>query len=201
MEVPVYELKVSEDLNSDLQVDYVAGVDKPAIESNFMAFNEEKNLFNFAQIQDEQRIVFGAAMIPDQLILRKDEKTGLPFKVFYTAKTIQTIAEKFFANGYQNNFNLMHDPNQRMEGVIFFQSVIKDSSKGIEGVKDELPNGTWYLGAKVNNDEVWQRIKAGEIKGFSIEGYFTKVPVTEPMYTAEEAHRMIEEILNRTQLN
>jgi len=201
MEVPVYELKVSEDLNSDLAVDYVAGVDKPAIEKNFMAFNEQKSLFEFAAIEDEQRIVFGPAMIPDQLILRKDDKTGLPFKVFYTAKTIQTIAEKFFASGFQNNFNLMHDPNQKMDGVTFFQSVIKDSSKGINGLAGDYPDGTWFLGAKINNDQVWQKVKSGEIKGFSIEGFFNKVPVNEPMLTAEEAYKMIEAILNRTQSN
>lgn len=197
MEVPVYELRVSEDLKSEMQVDYVAGVDRPAIERDFMAFSEQKNLFEFAAIEQEQRIVFGAAMIPNQIILRKDEK-GNPFKVFYTTETIKLIAEKFFANGFQNNFNLMHDPNQKMEGVTFFQSVIKDTAKGIEGLKGDYPDGTWFLGAKVNNDEVWNKVKSGEIKGFSIEGFFTKVPVKEPMYTAEEAHKMIAEILNRT---
>jgi hypothetical protein len=25
---------------------------------------------------------------------------------------------------------------------------------------------------KVNNDDIWKRVKAGEVKGFSIEGYF-----------------------------
>jgi hypothetical protein len=200
MEIPVFELKVDDNNSSDLLVDYVAGVDKPAIEKNFFHFNKEKNIFEFAAIEDEQRIVFGAIMIPNQLILRKHPQTGAPMKVFYSAETIQKVAEKFFANGHQNNFNLMHDPNQKMEGVTFFQSIIKDSNKGIQGVNDDCPDGTWYLGAKVNNDEVWQKIKQGEIKGYSLEGVFKTVPVNEPMLTAEQAHQMIAEILNRTQL-
>jgi hypothetical protein len=27
---------------------------------------------------------------------------------------------------------------------------------------------------KIDNDELWQEIKAGELKGLSIEGYFTE---------------------------
>jgi len=91
MEVPVFELKVNNDLKSDLVVDYVAGVDVPAIQDNFFAFSAEKNPFEFAQVEDEHRIIFGAAMIPNQLILRKHPKTGEPFKVFYTKETIKIL--------------------------------------------------------------------------------------------------------------
>jgi hypothetical protein len=35
-----------------------------------------------------------------------------------------------------------------------------------------LPKGTWMISMKVNNDEIWNKVKLGEIKGFSIEGYF-----------------------------
>jgi len=200
--MPVYELRVSDDLKSDKPVDFVAGVDKPAIEDNFIAFKAclNNSIFEFSDVSEDFTTVFGAVMIPNQLILRKDEN-GNFFKVFYTAETIRTIATKFFANGFQNNFNLMHDHNQKMDGVTFFQSVIKNKAKGIDGLKDDNPDGTWYLGANIANEEVKKRIKSGEIKGFSIEGFFTKVPVNEPMYTPDEAHKMIAEILNRTQLN
>ena len=35
-----------------------------------------------------------------------------------------------------------------------------------------VPMGTWMVSMKVNNDDVWKKVKAGEVKGFSIEGYF-----------------------------
>jgi hypothetical protein len=49
----------------------------------------------------------------------------------------------------------------------------------VEGKNDKstnygfnLPQGTWMISMKVNNDEVWNKVKLGEVKGFSIEGYF-----------------------------
>jgi len=36
-----------------------------------------------------------------------------------------------------------------------------------------VPVGTWMGAVKVNNDEIWQDfVKSGEVKGFSIEGFF-----------------------------
>jgi len=35
-----------------------------------------------------------------------------------------------------------------------------------------LEKGTWMLSMKVNNPDIWDKVKSGEIKGFSIEGYF-----------------------------
>lgn len=184
---PLFELKISENLNDDLEVNAVAGVDNPAIEKNFLAFNSVKQPMSFAEIKQDERIVIGAAMIPDLKILRIDDKTGEEYDVFFSKETIAQIAVKFFEKDFQKNFNLMHDPNQIKDGVIFFQSFIKDESKGILGMQGDYPDGTWFLGAKVNNDEVWGKIKSGEIKGWSVEGMFNyqKTPDTlEQLQTA-----------------
>ena len=37
----------------------------------------------------------------------------------------------------------------------------------------DLPNGTWFVKMRIDNDELWEKIKDGELKGLSIEGYFT----------------------------
>jgi hypothetical protein len=36
----------------------------------------------------------------------------------------------------------------------------------------DVPVGTWMLSMKVNNDKVWDEVKKGNVKGFSIEGNF-----------------------------
>jgi hypothetical protein len=109
-------------------------------------------------------------MIPDMPIYRKDE-TG-EYYVFFDRKTIETIALKFYAKGFQQSANEMH--MKPIEGVTFFQSWIADESKGIPKMKqfESLPDGTWFLGAKVNNDETWEKVKNGTFRGFSVEGMF-----------------------------
>ena len=131
---------------------------------------DREQKMKFSVINEEERIVIGPAMIPNMKIYRKDE-TGEYF-VFFDEKTIEKIALKFFAKGFQNNANEMHAKN--VEGITFFQSWIADEKKGIPKMKqfENLPDGTWFLGAKVNNDETWSKVKDGTFKGFSVEGMF-----------------------------
>jgi hypothetical protein len=151
-------------------VNFVALVDRPAIERGWLAFSAQPKPQAFAVEDDGERLIIGAAMIPDQAIYRKDDNGE--YYVTFSRQTIAKIALKFFANGYQNNVNLMHDSGQQVEGVTFFQSFIKDSAKGIGGMSGDYPDGTWFLGAKVQNDAVWADVKAGKFTGFSVEGLF-----------------------------
>jgi hypothetical protein len=131
----------------------------------------------FAVINEEERIVVGPAMIPDKRIFRRDED-GTEYEVFFTKNTIRIIAEKFFKKGFQNNGNEMHDSKKPVD-MVFFQSWIADESKGIPKMKqfEDLPDGTWFLGAKVNSDDAWAKVKDGTFKGFSVEGMFDMLPV------------------------
>lgn len=198
MALPLYEMLINEDLESNWEVNAVAAVDAPAIKANWMAFNEQVNPMAFAATNDEERTVMGPAMIPNMKIYRQDEKTKEEFEVFFSPETIKAIAVKFFEKNFQTSFNIMHDPSQKKDGVVFFMSVIKDESKGILGMKGDYPDGTWFLGAKIKNDEVWQKVKAGEIKGFSVEGAFGYKK--KDNYTADEAFKKICDILSATEI-
>jgi len=173
MALPLFELLISPEEDSEFEVKFISGVDMPAIKANWFAFRaEQPEPLAFAFKDEARRIIFGPAMIPDQRIVRKDEKTGEAFEVFFSKETIAAIAEKFYQKNYQTNFNTMHNPDTATDGVVFFQSVIKNTEYGITGMAGDYPEGTWFLGAKVNDDKVWDKVKAGEIKGFSVEGLF-----------------------------
>lgn len=172
MDLKTFELVINEDLQSQIEVDAIALVDAPAIKSNWFVFKEEVNPMHFAKVDEDERIVVGAAMIPNFKMYRKDDDIG-EYNVFFSEQTISQIAQKFFAKNYQNNANIMHDPEKKVNGLTYFMSWIKDEKKGIQGLEGDYPNGTWFVGAKVNCDETWQRIKSGEFKGFSVEGFFS----------------------------
>lgn len=199
--LPRYELAISMNPESELQVSAIALVDKPAIQRNFIAFNDSKPLMRFSEIKDDERLVVGPAMIPNLVMYRREELedgTIEEYEAFFSEKTVESVAEKFFMQSFQQQANLMHDPNQKVEGLTFFLSWIKCERRGMVGLDGDYPEGTWFVGARVNNEEVWGKIKSGEIQGFSVEGWFAhlKKPSKDP---DEQLMEKIAAILNGTE--
>lgn len=193
MNLPIYQLEISDDLNDGAEVDFVALVDRPAIERNFLKFKEARA--NFAIQSEERRIVSGALMLADTPIYRNDENGE--YYVTFTPATIEKIAQKFFKKGYQSNVNLMHDGNQEVEGVTMFESWIKDEGRGVAPMKgfEDAPEGSWFGSFKVENEDVWARVKSGEFKGFSVEGVFNYKKEKQPMSVEEALWSQIVEVL------
>jgi hypothetical protein len=170
MELPIYELMINEDIQDDAEVSFIALVDRPAIQKNWNAFKEN---IKFQIISEDKRIISGAIMLADSPIYRNDSTNG-EYYVVFSKDTIFKIAQKFFKKGYQANVNLMHDSNQQVSGVTMFESFISDKDRGILPMKgfEDAPDGSWFGSFKVEDDAVWQMVKEGKVKGFSVEGVF-----------------------------
>ena len=192
----IIELLLDEE-NEDAGIDAISIVSSPAIESNFLAFKSQE--IKFAKVDDDKRILMGAALIPNKPIYRKDEKKE--YYVYFSADTVRKASELFFMNGNQNNTTLEH--NMALNGLTVVESWI------VEGEQDksriyglDVPVGTWMVSMKVNNDEVWNDyVKENKVKGFSIEGYFAdkanlKASVDDLDLKEELAKLKIEEIRN-----
>ena len=194
-QLPLYKLIIDDSLESDLQVSYVALVDRPAIEKNFLAFTEKKLSF---VVDPDKREIWGAAMLADYPIYRQDDEIG-DHLVSFDKETIYQISQKFFEKGYNKNFNIGHNSKDTVEGVNIYQSYIVDSSQGRPAPTgfDDVKDGSWFIGAKVNNDAVWESIKNDEIKGFSVEGYFRYTKADELKdQDAEELFNQIALLIN-----
>lgn len=169
--IPIYELQIEQNEGSDVEVDFVALVDRPAIQRGFLAFKEARQ--NFVIQDEEQRIISGPLMLADTPIYRNDAIRG-EYYVVFSADTIKQIAQKFFKKGYQNNVNLMHNSGDVQEGLTMFESWIVDKKRGIQPMVgfEDVPDGSWFGSYKVENDEAWNKVKSGEVLGFSVEGNF-----------------------------
>ena len=146
-------------------------VDKPAIEENFIMLSEEA--VEFATIDQEKRIVLGAALVPNKMILRKDKETGELYYVYFTKETIAKTAEKFFKQKLQDQSTLQHAIP--LEGVTAVESWIVEDEVHDKTRKYNLsyPVGTWVVASKIYNDEVWENyVKTGKVMGYSIEGNY-----------------------------
>lgn len=145
----------------------VSLVKNPAIETTLMKFSSEEKMY-FSN--EEKRVVYAPAMIPNKMIFRNNIQ-GEPANVFYTAETIEKLQQNYFRNKGNFSTNLDHADNN-IEGVFPFESWIVQN-KEIDKSKDmgfEVPNGTWMMGHKIDNDSVWNDyIKTGKIDGLSIE--------------------------------
>lgn len=190
---PVFELKIN--VEDGAIVNAMAMVEHPAIESNFLAFGKQVEMAFAAN--DERMELLGAAMIPDQLIYRIDPKTKEEFEVFFSAETIRQIAQEYFKSGYQNNLNLNHTSIPAKSYI--FQSYIVDSSKGLNAPMGiDVKDGSWIVGVKINDAKVWDDVKAGKVKGFSIEGVFEFI---ESKFSKEDNNDDAEVIEVLTRLN
>lgn len=150
-------------------IDAVSVVDLPAIESNFIALATDFEV-KLAEVDAEKRILMGAALIPNKQIFRRIDDDE--FYVFFSKETVKKASELFLKNGNQSNATLQHDG--KIDGMTVVESWIVDDLEFDKSKKYgfSVPIGTWMISMKVDNEDVWQRVKKGEIKGFSIEGYF-----------------------------
>ena len=162
-----------DDKDQDNALDMISFVSAPAIEKDFMHFKEEKEKFEFKS-DEEKRIVTGAAMIPNQEIIRMDAEDK-PYFVYFTEETIEKAQEVFAKYGKTKSTNFEHKTGMRDVTVVESWIVTdpsNDKSSAL-GFKD-IPKGSWMVSYKVDNDDLWAKVKAGEVKGFSIEGVFSK---------------------------
>ena len=164
----IVELLLDEEsLQAGIQA--ISIVESPAIEEDFIALKEEERV-ELKTIDEDKRVLLGAALIPNKPIYRKSGEDE--YYIYFSQDTVRKASELFFINGNQNKATLEHQMD--ITGLSVVESWI------IEGEQDkskmygmDLPVGTWMVSMKVHNDEIWENyVKNGKVKGFSIEGFF-----------------------------
>ena len=126
----------------------------------------------FAFSSDDEMIVTGPAMVPQQLIVRKDTM-GNPFHVYFSKETIRKIAQKFFEYNKQNNTDVNHDDNITTNNTLLESWIVEDPKMDKSTAMGfNVPAGTWMASYKINDEETWKKIKNGELNGYSIAGNF-----------------------------
>ena len=168
-------------------IEAISVVENPAIESDFVALKNQE--FKLAEVDAEKRILMGAALIPNKPIYRKNGEQE--YYIYFSKATVRKASELFFIRGNQNNSTLEHQIS--LQGLTAVESWIVESEQDKSRMYGlEVPVGTWMVSMKVNNDEVWKQVKAGEVKGFSIEGYFAD-KMQRPNEPIEDQLKKIEE--------
>jgi hypothetical protein len=174
-----------------LGVGAISLVEFPATEENFIFLNEVK----LASVNKERQMLYGPALIPNKYILRIDKNTGEDYYIYFDAETIAKCAHLYLKKNLQHNTTLEHEFS--VMGCPVVESWI------IEGEQDKAyhfgltaPVGSWIVGVNVTDPEIWQEVKDGNVKGFSIEGHFNELAVTMTAANIEaEIMREISDVL------
>ena len=148
-------------------------VEEPAIEIDYVAFDKDKetkpNLKFIEDKQNEKFMILGPALVPDKNIYRNYD--GNEFYVSFSAECIEKLSYKFMKTCYGDGC-FTKDHESFAQGCSLAESWIKTSEndKSVEYGFD-CPIGTWFIAAKIDSIELWDSIKKGERKGFSIESW------------------------------
>ena len=153
----------------DSETEAISMVTEPAIESDFVFLSKDKAIVKEAFSTDEKHMVYGAVLRPDFPIYRNDGENE--YYLEFTSESIERMARDYMMNYRQGNVTIQHE--EYANEVFMVESWIKqdmDKDKSVSvGLDKSLPIGTWFCGFYVNNNDIWERIKSGELKGFSVE--------------------------------
>ena len=143
---------------------------------NLELIEKQSNLSNTEHfkfgIDDEQMKVIGAMLIPDKLIMRVDGE-GEKYYVYFSKDTVKAIAEKAMKNKLIDIVNLEHNSDEQVDAYMTKSWLVEDTDNDLSNKYGmNLPEGTWVAEYKIEDEDVWDDIKNGVYKGFSIEGVF-----------------------------
>ena len=144
----------------------ISMVESPAIESDFVALSKEEEKRVFLE-SDERHMCYGAALIPDKDIYRNNGEQE--FYISFTKESIEKMSQDFMKNYRQNEVTLDHD--EMANDITITESwLVEDPYKDkANALGINVPKGSWMIGMKVNQIDVWERVKSGELNGFSVE--------------------------------
>lgn len=189
--LPVFELVVPEE---EMGVYAISLVDKPATETQWLAFSEE---IKFSLDSDKQ-IISAPLMLANTPIYRKDKMNGEHYIVF-TQATLERMAINFFKNNVRE-FNEMHNSAFGIDNATVVESWLKTSEndKSVAlGFKD-APVGSWFISVFIDDKQYWEEnIKSGKFKGFSLEGFFEKVQLSAEEPIVNETEKELNDFVNK----
>lgn len=201
--IPVYRVLVDD---GDGMV-RVSLVDDPAVMSDFVAFDRQRPAQRFAVQDEEKRIVFGVVARADFPVFRVDPVYGEHYVIF-PPESIREFAQRYLTEGRADRVDLMHDGDD-VGGVHLVQWFIKDTEKGVAPAGfDDIADGSLFAEYHVEDDAIWEQIKDGTFKGFSMEVFYTLAPEAD-VASVEEAvddaegmfSRIIEALTSKNDMN
>lgn len=105
----------------------------------------------------EERYVFGVVLLPDEVDGQGE---------IYSAEEVRKAAHSFM-EFFGGTIKLMHR-GRPVDGVKVLETYLTKQQESHGG--ESFPVGTWLMAVRVQDDDLWADVKAGDFTGFSIGG-------------------------------
>ena len=191
MNIPIYNCLINENPEDDSGIYAISFVDSPANESDFIALSKQQSEV-FLNKDPHKQILTGVVLRPDQLIYRKDYKLG-EYYIKFSTEQIEKIAQKMMRTGLALQ-NTTHQHQAPLKGnylseLWIIENPEKDKSRALGF--SSLPKGTLMCSYKIADKHYWDtEIMTGNVKGFSLEGFFIQKPETQSNLKSNKLNKM-----------
>jgi len=150
----------------------VSLVDAPAIESGWVALRDQRDTTAPILMAGEasKQTITGAILIPNKPIYRVSP-TGEEFEIVFTGAVIEQLRDKFMFEKRTDHVTEMHEIGVNGVYMVEMWMVADSENDKAAALGLSVPPGTLMCTMKVNNPDVWEKMKSGDYTGFSIEAY------------------------------
>ena len=186
--LPIYEALINDETDGVYAISLVS---EGATQVDWLCFNTDDKLHQFAIDNEEEHILAGVVMVADTPIYRRNDN-GYEYYITYSRDTIKILAEKMLKDNTFNSIDIQHNGEYLPKGLVNLRELfIKDTDKGIcPSYFENVPDGSLLCTYKVNDDELWEICKNGGLNSFSLAGYFSTERLIEE-YNNQEKNKNI----------
>ena len=172
MNKDIYYIDINDEDETGL--DAISLVQHPAIEVDFLCFNEDTKKIDFSADEDKH-ILTAVALRADHPIYRRNG--DYEYWVVFTKDVIRKLVTKYAKNNLFNSVNIEHNDYSFVKSAYMIESYIVDKARGIvpNEFKD-IEDGSWIVSYYIDDESLWNVLKNTDaLNGLSVQGLFKLV--------------------------
>lgn len=178
-------------------LDAISLVQHPAVEVDFLCFNEDVKEIDFSADEDKH-ILTAVALRADHPIYRRNG--DYEYWVVFTKDVIRRIVTKYAKKNLFNSVNIEHNDYSFVKSAYMIESYIVDKARGIVPSEfSDIEDGSWIVSYYIDDESLWDTVKNTDVlNGLSVQGLFKLVEEQDFTSQIDPIESLIDEILNES---
>ena len=171
--LPIYNIDINDEDETGLNA--ISLVRHPAIEVDFLCFNEDVKKIDFS-INEDEHILTAVALRADFPIYRIGSN-GYEYYVTFSKDVIKKLVRKYAKNNLFNSVNIEHNDYSFVKSAYMIESYIVDKARGIVPSEfSDIEDGSWIVSYYIDDESLWNVLKNTDtLNGLSVQGLFKLV--------------------------